>query len=114
MKTGCLLIVLTLTAAHVCVAQVRSPTENNFIIKNFRFRSGEMLPELRLHYRTLGTLQKDAQGRAMNAVLILHGTGGSGASLMQPAFAGELFKPGGVLDPSRYFVVIPDAVGHGA
>src|SRR5262245_4280749 len=113
MRPALLSVVLALVAATICDAQVAVPTENNFVIRNFHFRSGETLPELRLHYRTLGTLKKDTQGRALNAVLILHGTGGSGASLMQPAFAGELFKPGGVLDPARYFIVIPDSVGFG-
>ena len=69
---------------------------------------------VRIHYRTLGTLQRDTQGRARNAVLILHGTGGTGAQFLQPQFAGELFGAGQLLDTSKYFVILPDNIGHGA
>jgi homoserine O-acetyltransferase/O-succinyltransferase len=99
-----------------CLAQVSEPaatTEGDFVVKNFKFRSGEMLPELRLHYTTLGKPAHDAQGRVTNAVLILHGTGGSGHQLLQPQFAGELFGPGQLLDATRYFIVLPDGIGHG-
>jgi homoserine O-acetyltransferase len=90
-----------------------SPHEADFVLKDFQFRSGGRLPELRIHYRTFGTPQRDAQGVVRNAVLIMHGTGGSGASLIRPEFAGELFREGGVLDVSRYFVILPDGIGHG-
>ena len=90
-----------------------SPHEADFVLKDFQFRSGGRLPELRIHYRTFGTPQRDAQGVVRNAVLIMHGTGGSGASLIRPEFAGELFRGGGVLDVSRYFVILPDGIGHG-
>jgi homoserine O-acetyltransferase len=66
-----------------------------------------------VHYRTLGKPQRDAQGVVRNAVLIMHGTGGSGASLMSPPFAGQLFVSGGLLDAERYFLILPDAIGHG-
>src|SRR5712692_6471596 len=88
-------------------------TEGDFVVKNFKFRSGETLPELRLHYTTLGKPQRDAQGRVTNAVLILHGTGGSGSQFLQPIFAGELFGPGQLLDTNRNFIILPDGVGHG-
>jgi homoserine O-acetyltransferase len=88
-------------------------TEADYIIKSFAFSSGETLPELRLHYRTLGAPVRDAQGRVRNAVLILHGTGGSGASFLGRAFAGELFGPGQPLDASTYFIILPDGIGHG-
>lgn len=94
-------------------AEHPAPREADFIIRDFAFASGEQLAELRLHYRTLGTLQRDAQGRARNAVLILHGTGGSGAQFLRAEFADEMFVPGGVLDATRYFIILPDNVGHG-
>ena len=90
------------------------PVEGDFVIRDFRFQSGETLPALTQHYRTLGTLKKDAQGRATNAVLIVHGTTGSGAQFSSRAFAGELFLPGQPLDVTKYFIVMPDAIGHGA
>ena len=88
-------------------------TEGDFIVHNFKFHSGESLPDVRLHYTTLGKPARDAQGRTMNAVLILHGTGGSGHQFLAPYFADELFGPGQPLDATRYFIVLPDGVGHG-
>src|SRR5712691_2763272 len=88
-------------------------TEGDYVAKNFKFRSGETLPELRLHYTTLGKPARDAQGQVTNAVLILHGTGGSGRQFLQPQFAGELFGPGQLLDAARYFIILPDGLGHG-
>ncbi len=81
--------------------------------RNFGFASGESLPELRIHYRVIGQPQRDAQGIVRNAVLILHGTGGSGANFIRPEFAGELFGAGQPLDAARTFIVIPDGIGHG-
>lgn len=92
---------------------VPAAVEGDFVAKNFRFASGEMLSDVRLHYRTLGTLRKDAAGRVTNAVLIMHGTTGSGAQFMRREFAGELFGPGQLLDATRYFIVLPDGIGHG-
>jgi homoserine O-acetyltransferase len=89
------------------------PQPGDLIIKNFRFKSGEILPELKLHYRTIGRPQRDAHGRVNNAVLILHGTGGSGASFLADHFAGVLFGPGQLLDANRYFIILPDGIGHG-
>jgi homoserine O-acetyltransferase/O-succinyltransferase len=88
-------------------------TEGDFVVKNFKFRSGETLPDLKLHYTTLGKPVYDAQGRVTNAVLILHGTGGTGQQFLSPQFAGELFGPGQLLDVTRYFIILPDGVGHG-
>jgi len=93
--------------------QAPQPTEQDFVIRDFTFTSGETLPELRIHYRTYGTPQKDAQGVVRNAVLIMHGTGGTGAQFTGRGFAGELFQPGQPLDASRYFIVLPDDIGHG-
>src|SRR5712691_6412516 len=84
-------------------------TEGDFIVKNLKFRSGETLPELRLHYTTLGKLVRNAEGRVTNAVLILHGTGGSGNQFLQPIFAGKLFGPGQLLERNRYFIILPTA-----
>lgn len=90
-----------------------APQEGDFVIHDFHFRSGETLPELRMHYMTLGKPTKDANGRTTNAVMILHGTGGSGQTFLQPIFAGVLFGPGQLLDANRYFIIIPDNLGHG-
>jgi homoserine O-acetyltransferase/O-succinyltransferase len=92
---------------------VPATTEGDFVVHDFHFHSGESLPELRLHYTTLGKLVRDAQGHATNAVLILHGTGGSGHQFLAPQFAGELFGPGHLLDAARYFIILPDGIGHG-
>jgi homoserine O-acetyltransferase/O-succinyltransferase len=88
-------------------------TEGDYVAKDFNFRSGESLAELKLHYRTLGTPKKDAQGRVTNAVLILHGTGGTGAQFLSPQFANELYGAGQPLDVEKYFVILPDGIGHG-
>jgi homoserine O-acetyltransferase/O-succinyltransferase len=93
--------------------QRAAPVEGDVILKNFRFTSGETLPELRIHYRTYGTPRKDAQGVVRNAVLVLHGTGGTGGQFTGRTFAGELFGPGQPLDASQYFIILPDDIGHG-
>jgi len=87
--------------------------ENDFVVHEFHFQSGETLPEVRLHYYTLGRPVKDASGKTTNAVLILHGTGGSGHNFFRPIFAGVLFGPGQPLDATKYFIILPDNVGHG-
>jgi homoserine O-acetyltransferase len=90
-----------------------NPVEGDYVIKNFTFTSGETLPELRIHYHTLGKPMKDAKGMVRNAVLIGHGTGGSGDGFLRPQFAGELFGPGQLLDAAKYYIVMPDGIGHG-
>jgi homoserine O-acetyltransferase len=87
--------------------------EGDYVIRDFHFASGESLPELRLHYTVLGKPRRDSHGRVSNAVLILHGTGGSGRSLLNEHFAGVLFGKGQLLDASRYFIILPDGIGHG-
>ena len=87
--------------------------EADFVIKDFHFRSGESLPELKIHYRTLGTPHYDAQHKITNAVMILHGTGGDGSTFLRPIFGGELFGAGQPLDASRFFIILPDGIGHG-
>ena len=90
-----------------------APTEGDYTIRDFKFASGETLPELRIHYRTLGKPQTDAQGKTTNTVLIMHGTTGSGAQFIRPEFAGELFGKDQPLDATKFFIVLPDGIGHG-
>ncbi len=100
-------------AAAAAAADYPQPTQGDFTLRNFPFASGEVLPELRLHYRTVGEPRRDAQGIVRNAVLILHGTGGSGAQFIRPEFAAELFGPGQPLDATKYYLILPDGIGHG-
>ena len=88
-------------------------TDGDFQIRDFKFNSGETLPVLNLHYRTLGQPVRDAQGRVTNAVLVMHGTGGTGAQFLTENFAGELFGPGQLLDAATHFIILPDNIGHG-
>lgn len=88
-------------------------TEHDFTIPSFTFTTGETLQNLRIHYRTIGTPQRDASGVVRNAVMVLHGTTGSGAGFLSPAFAGQLFGAGQLLDATKYFIVLPDGIGHG-
>src|SRR5260221_1499243 len=90
---------------------IPQPTEADFVLTNFTFNSGETLPELRIHYRTLGAPKKDAQGVVRNAVLIMHGTGGTGGQITRRGFAGELFPPGQPLDVTKYFIALSDELG---
>ncbi|KAJ4153222.1 hypothetical protein LMH87_009719 [Akanthomyces muscarius] len=87
--------------------------EHDFDVKNFQFTSGESLPTLRLHCRTLGSPSVDSRGRTTNAVLILHGTGGASTQFIQDMFAGQLFGPGQLLDASKYYIILRDGIGHG-
>jgi homoserine O-acetyltransferase len=103
-------LLLTLGAAQ---AQTPAPVEGDYVVHNFKFRSGETLTDLRLHYTTLGTPHRDAHGRVTNAVIIMHGTGGDGHQFLRPQFSGVLFVPGGLLDPAKYFLILPDGIGHG-
>ena len=106
---------LIVLATSCCLQAADHPTATpgDYRIKEFRFASGVTLPEVRIHYRTFGKPKRDAQGKVLNAVLILHGTGGDGESLMNIAFTGELFGQGQPLDASRYYIIIPDNLGHG-
>jgi homoserine O-acetyltransferase len=109
-NVACLLLVAT---GCLWAADYPAPTESDYAIRDFKFASGESLPELRIHYRTLGKAQKDAQGKTVNAVLITHGTTGSGAQFIRPEFAGELFGKDQPLDATKFFIVLPDGIGHG-
>lgn len=86
---------------------------SDYVIKNFKFESNEVLPELKLHYTTIGQPIKDKNGRIVNAVLIMHGTTGSGNQFLSDQFAGHLFNPAQILDATRYYIILPDAIGHG-
>ena len=116
----CLRMGAVLAAAFIAIGAARAQapasypaTEGDYLARDFKFKSGEQLPEIRLHYKTLGKLARDAHGRPTNAVLLLHGTGGSSQQFLRPQFAGELFGPGQPLDINRYFLILPDGLGHG-
>jgi len=108
-----LFLASALAAIVASAADYPTPTEGDFTIRDFKFVSGETLPELRVHYRRLGKPEKDAQGKTTNAVLIMHGTTGSGAQFIRPEFAGELFGKDQPLDATKFFIVLPDGIGHG-
>ena len=105
-------------AGFLCVAlsmgaNAQAFPGKDFIIDNFKFESGEALPELRIHYITMGQPRRDAMGITRNAVIVNHGTTGSGTVFTSRTFAGELFGPGQLLDTAKYFVILPDGIGHG-
>jgi len=87
--------------------------EGDLVVRDFRFQSGETLPEVRLHYLTLGEPRRDAAGRIDNAVLLLHQTGGTSRQFLAPTLAPELFGPGQPLDVARTYVILPDGLGRG-
>jgi homoserine O-acetyltransferase len=110
-RVSCFLFLFLAVSARA--ADYPAAVEGDYTIHDFKFASGENLPELRIHYRTLGKIDKDGQGKTRNAVLIMHGTTGSGAQFIRPEFAGELFGPGQPLDATKFFIVLPDGIGHG-
>src|SRR3954452_16459879 len=99
-------VLLALANIAASAAEYPAAQEGTWTARDFRFHTGEVLPEVKLHYRTIG----DSTGEP---VLVLHGTAGSGASMLTPAFAGELFGRGQPLDASRYYLIVPDTLGHG-
>ena len=101
-----LVLLLLATFSIFAAAQYPAPQEGDWVARDFRFNTGETLPEVRIHYRTVGSPKGEP-------VLVLHGTTGSGLSMLTPGFAGELFGAGQPLDASRYYIVLPDAIGHG-
>src|SRR5437879_6719164 len=112
--TKILVSLFSLTAANIAsAADYPTPTEGDYTIRDFKFGSGETLPELKIQYRTLGKIDKDAHGKVRNAVLIMHGTTGSGVQFIRPEFAGELFGKDQPLDATKIFIVLPDGIGHG-
>ena len=104
---------LIIAASSALAADYPAPAEGDYTLRDFKFASGETLPELHVHYRTLGQPEKDAQGKTTNAVLIMHGTTGSGAQFIRPEFGGELFGKDQPLDATKFFIVLPDGIGHG-
>jgi homoserine O-acetyltransferase len=113
LRATALLLAFAGSALSSCGADYPAPVEADYTIRDFKFRSGESLPELRIHYRTLGQIDKDPQGKVTNAVLIMHGTTGSGGQFIRPEFAGELFGKDQPLDATKFFIVLPDGIGHG-
>lgn len=113
MKTIAVGLLLILAAAALGTATSFEPVSGDFVIRDFRFASGERLEELKIHYRTIGTPRRDAKGVVRNAVLLLHGTTGSGRAFLSENFAGVLFGPGQLLDGAKNFLVMPDGIGHG-
>lgn len=111
--TAAIALAFLFAANNGAAADYPAPVEGDCVIRDFKFATGETLAELKIHYRTIGKLQKDANGRATNAVLITHGTTGSGAQFIRPEFAGELFGAGQPLDAAKFFIVMPDGIGHG-
>ena len=109
-----MILAALLLAQAAPAAAPPTATEADVEFNDFRFRSGESLPKLRLHYRTLGTPHRNAKGEIDNAVMVLHGTGGTGAQFLVPQFAGELYGPGQPLDTRKYWIILPDNIGHGA
>jgi homoserine O-acetyltransferase/O-succinyltransferase len=108
-----LALILFFSTGIALAADYPDPQPGNFVVKDFQFKSGERLDEIKLHYYTLGSPQVDVGGRVRNAVLILHGTGGTGRQFLTPTFAGVLFGPGQLLDATKYFIILPDNIGHG-
>jgi len=105
------LVLAEVLFAHA--ANYPAPVQGDYTVGDFKFQSGETLPDLRLHYMTIGTPVKDSAGVTRNAVLILHGTGGSGQQFLREQFADMLFGPGQLLDAAKYFIILPDGIGHG-
>lgn len=101
------------TPAEAATDYAAQAKDGDVVLRDFKFGSGETLKELRLHYTTLGTPQRDKHGRITNAVMVLHGTGGSGRQFLAPQFTEELYGPGQPLDITRYFIILPDNIGHG-
>jgi homoserine O-acetyltransferase/O-succinyltransferase len=99
-------IALALTSFAACAADYPAPKQGDWIARDFKFHTGQTMPELKLHYTTIG----EPTGQP---VLVLHGSGGSAASMLTPAFGGELFGAGQPLDASKYYIIIPDGIGHG-
>ena len=111
------IVVLLAACGLVRAADFPKPVQGDVVLKDFKFTSGQTLPELKMHYRALGKPVRGKDGKVANAVLILHGTGGAGGTFVDGAggkiFGGELFGEGQPLDAGRYYIIIPDNLGHG-
>jgi len=115
MLRAILTVVLTCAVSSQAFAQATFPVpvEGDFVARGYVFASGDQIPEVKIHYRTVGTPRKDADGVVRNGVLILHGTGGTGAGFLNATYGGRLFGKGQPLDAEKYFIILPDNVGHG-
>ncbi len=112
--SACIACGLALWASReVRAAEYPQPAQGDYVIHDFHFQNGATLPELKMHYRTVGKPQRDEQNIVRNAVLIMHGTTGSGKQFDVPGFAGELFGKRQLLDAEKYFIILPDDLGHG-
>ena len=100
-------------APRVAAQDYPAPVERDFVVRDFTFANGETAAEIKLHYRTVGQPRKDADGVVRNGILILHGTGGTGRGFLSEAFGGRLFGKGQLYDAERYFIILPDNIGHG-
>ena len=110
----CVCLALWLSLASVAYAQsFPTPERHDFIVKDFRFQSGESLPEVRIHYRTVGTPVRDGKGRITNGVLVLHGSSGDAGQVLAASFSGPLLEKGGPLDAGTHFLIFPDNLGNG-
>src|SRR5579863_6211202 len=99
-------LILAMTSFAALAADYPAPKQGDFIAKDFKFHTGEVIGELKLHYTTVGE-------QTGQLIVVLHGSGGSAATMLTPAFAGQLFGPGQPLDASKYYIIIPDGIGHG-
>ena len=113
MKNLLVCIIALSVTTTIPAAEYPDPVQGDYTVREFRFASGETLPEVRMHFRTLGQPKYDEKGIVRNAVLILHGTGGEGGTFIRPEFAGELFGKGQLLDATKFYLIIPDNLGHG-
>jgi homoserine O-acetyltransferase/O-succinyltransferase len=116
--TRCAALFILISLAAALKAQLQpnplpTPAEGDYVSPAFHFKSGETMASVRIHYATFGTPLRNGNGRVTNAVLLLHGTSGSGQQFLAPQFAGVLFGPGQLLDVRRYYVIFPDNIGHG-
>ena len=99
--------------ATPALAETWPSSDGEVLLKNFTFRSGEKLSEMRMHFTTLGSPHKNRRGEIDNAIMVLHGTGGTGKQFLQPQFADELYGPGQPFDVTKFFIILPDSIGHG-
>ena len=113
MSRTALTALLVFLAAPLAAADFPTPVEGDHIVTDFKFVTGETIPELKMHYTTVGKPVKNAAGVVTNAVLIMHGTGGSGRGFLSATFGGQLFGAGQLLDATKYFIILPDDIGHG-
>src|SRR5258707_415109 len=103
--------VVAQTAPQASPAPWPNQRDGDYILKDYRFASGETMAELKIHYTTLGTEKRNTAGEIINGIVLLHGTSGDGKDWLRPTLAGELFGPGQPLDATKYFIILPDGIG---